>query len=260
MGLYKNKNEQIVCAISLFRVESDIVQVATKEKSQIMKNKLKINRIALSGLSCLMLAQATAQASVVTLTFEGLKTYEGIGNFYNGGAGSLGSTSGQNYGISFGDDSLAIISDVVGGGGNFSGSPSMPTIAFFLTGSGDIMNVPSGFDTGFSFYYSAAVYSGSVSVYDGVNGTGNILATLDLPVTPTNPNGSYGTYNNWQPVGVSFSGTAKSVNFSGVANYIGFDNVTLGSQTPVPEPSTIIAGAMLLLPFGASMVRKLRKN
>ncbi len=30
--------------------------------------------------------------------------------------------------------------------------------------------------------------------------------------------------------------------------------------TPVPEPSTVIAGALLLLPFGASTIRKLRKS
>jgi hypothetical protein len=30
--------------------------------------------------------------------------------------------------------------------------------------------------------------------------------------------------------------------------------------TPVPEPSTMLAGALLLLPFGVSTVRKLRKN
>jgi hypothetical protein len=30
--------------------------------------------------------------------------------------------------------------------------------------------------------------------------------------------------------------------------------------TPVPEPTTMIAGALLLLPFGASTIRGLRKN
>jgi hypothetical protein len=30
--------------------------------------------------------------------------------------------------------------------------------------------------------------------------------------------------------------------------------------TPVPEPTTMIAGALLLLPFGASTLRLLRKN
>ena len=30
--------------------------------------------------------------------------------------------------------------------------------------------------------------------------------------------------------------------------------------TPVPEPTTLIAGALLLLPFGASTLRVLRRN
>ncbi len=37
------------------------------------------------------------------------------------------------------------------------------------------------------------------------------------------------------------------------------DNYT-GQLTPVPEPSTMAAGALLLLPFGASTLRVLRKN
>jgi hypothetical protein len=37
-----------------------------------------------------------------------------------------------------------------------------------------------------------------------------------------------------------------------------FDNVAY-SATPVPEPTTMIAGALLLLPFGASTIRFLRK-
>ncbi|MGH7972845.1 MAG: hypothetical protein ACREIC_29370, partial [Limisphaerales bacterium] len=35
------------------------------------------------------------------------------------------------------------------------------------------------------------------------------------------------------------------------------DNVVL---TAVPEPATILAGALLLLPFGASTIRILRRN
>ena len=33
-----------------------------------------------------------------------------------------------------------------------------------------------------------------------------------------------------------------------------------GTATPVPEPSTILAGALLLLPFGVSTLRKLRRK
>ena len=121
----------------------------------------------------------------------------------------------------------------------------MPTILFFLTGPGDIMNVPAGFTTGFSFYYSAINAPGVVDVYDGLNGTGTLLASLALPVTPSGgaPECTYGAFCPWFPVGVTFNGTAMSVNFSGTANQIGFDNITLGSATPTPgtpEPGTLV--------------------
>jgi hypothetical protein len=197
-------------------------------------------------LAMVLLVGATfAQAGTVTLTFEGLGDLEPIDNFYNGGLGGFGSGPGPNYGITFTSDSLAIISGCCGGTGNFSGAPTMPTIAFFLNGAGDTMNVSAGFDTGFSFYYSAIGLPGSVSVYDAANGSGNLLASLTLPVTPSGgaPECTYGQYCPWLPVGVTFSGTAYSVVFSGSANYIGFDNVTLGSGIPTPgtpEPGTLV--------------------
>lgn len=190
----------------------------------------------------LLIGATAAQAGTIVLTFEGLQNLEPVENYYNGGLGGFGSGPGPNYGITFTSDSLAIISGCCGGTGNFSGAPSMPTVLFFLTGAGDIMNVPAGFDTGFSFFYSAVVYPGVVTVYDGLNGTGTVLATLNLPVTPSGgPGCTYGAYCPWFPIGVSFSGTAMSVNFSGTANYIGFDDVTLGSEIPgTPEPGTLV--------------------
>jgi len=216
----------------------------------------------LVGLLVIAFALSTslASAGTIVLTFEGLQDLEPIENYYNGGLGGLGSGPGPNYGIIFGPDSLAIVSGAVGGSGNFSGSPSGTTIAFFLTGTGDVMDVPAGFDTGFSFYYSAVVYPGEVDVYDGLDGTGSLLAALDLPVTPSggSPECTYGAYCPWFPIGVSFAGTAESVVFTGTANYIGFDNITLGSQTPgppVPEP-----GTMALLGSGLAFLRMMRRR
>jgi hypothetical protein len=216
-----------------------------------------------------LVAAAAMRADTIALTFEGLTDQEAIDNYYNGGKGSKGSGPGPNYGITFGSDSLAIVSQAKGGGGNFDGAPSGKTIAFFLTGSGDVMNVASGFTTGFSFYYSAPNHPGSVSVYSGQNGTGSILATLNLPLTPDGtssptPKTCSGDYNYcpWEPFGVTFDGTAQSVVFSGTANYIGFDNITLGSSTPVvgdsPEPASyaLLASGLGMVAWLGSRLRR----
>jgi hypothetical protein len=210
---------------------------------------------------CIAAVQAFASGPVV-LTFEGLGNHESINDYYNGGLGSTGSGPGPNYGITFTSDSLAIISGASGGDGNFSGAPSGVTIAFFLDGAGDTMNVAAGFDTGFSFFYSAIAFPGTVTVWDGLNGTGSLLATINLPVTPSGgaPECTYGAYCPWVPIGVAFAGTAHSVVFSGTANYIGFDDITLGSDKPggdqVPEPAT-----MALLGTGlVGVAGKLRKK
>src|SRR5438876_738257 len=132
----------------------------------------------LVAIGCVLLVAPQARAATVVLDFEGLQNLESILNFYNGGTGSLGS-AGPNYGIQFGADALSVIDSDNGGSGNIANEPSPSTAAFFLTGPGDIMNVAAGFDTGFSFFYTAAS-DGTVTVYDGLNGSGSVLATLLL--------------------------------------------------------------------------------
>lgn len=193
---------------------------------------------------CVILACAAqlASAATITLTFEGLRSGEAILNYYNGGFGGLGSGPGPSFGVLFGNTALASIDSDVGGNGNFGGEPSPSTSMFFLTGGAAVMTIPTGFSTGFSFYYTTLSSAGSVTVWDGLNGTGNILATRSLPVTTLrgapDPTGDFSPFF---PIGVSFSGIARSVSFGGIENGIGFDNITFGSETPtgaVPEPST----------------------
>ncbi|MGH8172401.1 MAG: hypothetical protein ACREPX_04595 [Rhodanobacteraceae bacterium] len=173
------------------------------------------------------------QQGGAVLTFEGLGDQEPVNEFYNGGTGGNGSGPGQNFGVSFSTNSLSIIDADAGGSGNFGGEPSPDTVLFFLTGAAATMNVAAGFTTGFSFFYSAISSPGTIRVYDGLNATGTLLATLDLPLTPNNgapdPNGAFSPL---VPIGVTFAGTAMSVDFGGTVNQVAFDNITLGSSTP----------------------------
>src|SRR5439155_5099046 len=82
----------------------------------------------------LLVTARMGTGSPAVLTFEGLKDLEPIQDFYNGGTGGLGSGPGPNYGINFSNNSLAIVSHLNGGSGNFSNAPSGSTIAVFLSG------------------------------------------------------------------------------------------------------------------------------
>lgn len=191
----------------------------------------------------------SASAATIVLDFEGVNasypsSYANVAGFYNGGTSSDG-TTGTNYGIEFTDNALAICLNTPGiGCSNTSRGGLAPGsekgALFWLDGPATYMNVAAGFDTGFSFYYAAPNTPGSVSVYDGLNGTGTLLATLDLGLTPSTCGAEYGAaYCPFVASGIGFSGIAKSVSFAGSANFIVFDDVTFGSITPdVPEPTT----------------------
>jgi len=166
-----------------------------------------------------------------SLRFEGLAHLEAILDYYAGGLGEQGSGPGPDYGITFSANALAVISQEAGGGGDFANNPSGDTTMAFTSGTAATLNVPDGFEFGFSFFYSAAELPGEVIVYDSLDATGNILATLSLPVTPTTGDTPY-LFDNWQPKGVTFSGVARSVDFAGTTDRIGFDNVILGTDEP----------------------------
>lgn len=221
-------------------------------------------RKSLLILALLSSANTMSYASTETLTFTGLKNLEPILNFYNGGTGGLGTTGGQNYGISFSSDSLAVVSQMDGGTGNFSNvpAPGLNTTAFFLNGAGDTMDVASGFNTGFSFFYAAANTPGTVSVFSGLDGMGTLLYTFNLAVNGSGCDRSGQPYDCWTEQGIGFAGTARSVVFGGSANYIAFADVTLGASTVVPvaatpEPSTLLMAGSGLLGLAGAVRRRL---
>jgi hypothetical protein len=212
-----------------------------------------MKKFLFASLICVFAAVA-ANAGVV-LTFEGVGDELPVLNFYNGGAGG-------SLGISFGPDALGIVDSDAGGTGNFANEPSPSTILFFLGGQGAVMNVAAGFTTGFSFFYAAANNPGVVTVWDGLDASGNLIGTLNLAANGSSCGGDpNGAFNCWTALGAAFAGTARSVNFSGTANQIGFDNVSIGSEIPggdVPEPATfIVAGSGML---ALVLRRRLRRS
>jgi hypothetical protein len=82
-------------------------------------------------------------------------------------------------------------------------------------------------------------------------------ANADLQALAVTPNGNLN-------VTFQFSGTDPSLTalFAGsgatTASYSG--SISSAANTAVPEPSTVVAGVMLLLPFGISTLRILRKH
>ena len=199
-----------------------------------------MKRLSILALGASALAFSTPAMAADVLDFEGVGNGVPVGNYY-----------APNY--TFSAATLAIVDSDAGGTGNIANEPSPNTVMYFLDANNAILNAVNGFTTGFSFFYSSLA-TATVNVYDGLNATGNLLASLDLAGQYNenctgDPNGSY---CNWTAVGVNFVGTAYSIDFGGTANYTAYDDITFGSATPgnnaVPEPAT---WAMLLLGFGA---------
>lgn len=200
-----------------------------------------------------------AMANVIVLDFEGLDNGEAVDGFYNGGTSENGN-SGTDFGIAFSDSTLALIDgDAPGGTGNFGNEPSPDTIMFFLSGDRAVMNVAAGFEEGFSFFYTSITENAFVNVFSGLDGTGEILATLMLAPTGTDCTGDpTGAFCNFESIGTTFTGVAFSVAFGGVADQVGFDDITFGSaiaggEVPIP-------GAIGLFLTGAAGLTAMRRR
>lgn len=177
-----------------------------------------------------------AQADPIIINFQGLHDMQAIGNYYDGGGGT-------NFGVTFSSNIFALRPAAQGGIGNFSadpiGSPAMFIDGAINSKATGIINVNGGFNTGISFFYTAA-FSQTVTVWSGANGTGTILATIAL--SPNDANCVTGpAYCNWSGVGLGFSGSAKSITIAGAGNGIGISDLSIGSTAlAVPEPSSLV--------------------
>ena len=217
--------------------------------------------VAYATLVMLATTATPAVGAVVVLDFEGLRNLQRVEEFYNGGTGG-GGNSGTDYGVSSSQNAFALIDIDAGGAGDFGGEPSSDTAMVFVGGAAAALNYADGFDTEFSFFYSAIRETGSVLVYDGLDATGNLLASIDLPLTPhTGAPDPGGEFSPFVAVDVSFAGTARSVDFGGTTNEIIFDNITFSSAEAVgnevvPEPGTVALLGLGSLGLGVAALRR----
>ena len=202
---------------------------------------------SLFAAAALTLFSAGAQAAPIVLTFEGVGNLNAVGNFY------------AAQGVTFSPATLAIVDSDAGGTGNIANEPSPSTVMFFLDSNNAILNRSAGITTGFSFFYSSSTVA-TVSVWDGLDGTGNLLGSINVRAQfnegcTGDPNGGF---CNWSAAGVTFAGTARSINFGGTANQTAFDNITIGAGSPVvPEPTT---WALMIGGFGLAGAALRRRN
>lgn len=201
----------------------------------------KLNVLLFAFLMLLFAVQLSAQTKG-NVTYGGLKNLEFINTYYNGGTGSMGSgPPARNLQLEFTNNAQAIRSAAKGGSGNFINNPGASNVMFFQTGTSVVINAIAGISVGFWFNYSA-LQPGTVTVYDGANGTGNILASVAL--VPNNVGCTTYKMCVWSPVGIPLPTNANSIRFSGVANNVGIGTIHLGVSVPTsiavtsaPNPS-----------------------
>jgi hypothetical protein len=173
-------------------------------------------------------AQSSATLVIPRSDLPALLNFEGVGN--------LDPVSGfyGDRGITFSPNALGIIStdalDALGFpdefGGNFAPPPSGTTALTYGEEGAIVMNVEGGFDNQLSFFYASPFANHTVTLYDGLGASGNILASI--PLSTTTAGSLPHVYGEFEQVTLPFAGVARSVSFGSTPNKLILDDILLG--------------------------------
>jgi hypothetical protein len=197
----------------------------------------------LAALAMLAAVPASAQRAI-KIDFELIPGYVGfIRDFYNG-------NGGPNYGVTFTDAIANLSNDDLGP--YYDGAPSPITVMLAYDPTA-IMNVVAGFSGQMTFYYSNLPATQQVvRIYSGLNGTGTLLASIDLPGNASDGCNTV-LYCRFDFAVMRFDGVARSVNFGGNPQQTLFDDISI---TVLPEPASLSLLAAGLI--GVLMQRRRR--
>lgn len=211
---------------------------------------MKVNFKSISILTAAMFTAAPAFSAPVTVDFEGTHNFGFIDGYYNGGTDDA-LNSGPNLGITFGDD-FQPTANQPEFDPYFSNLPGPGTTAVSVLGGDALMSSNAGFTGQVTFKYSM-IESSIINVFDGIDGTGNLLGSVTLAANANTCSAGL-PYCVWELGTLNFSGVAHSIQFADAANVAYFDDITI-SQVPLPA-----AGWLLFSALGGlgTMVRRKR--
>ena len=194
-----------------------ITMIETPATNRLVQNAAKQHR-SLRRRACLLLITVLlaplAQAARVTLDFEGFASFEGILDYYDGGAGHLGAGPGPDLGIRF--DIAASQTLPITRLANFP-SPVVVMIWDPAVGTVMTMNVADGFNGPVRFDYTSENFEIRVSVFSEPDGTGMLLDSVLLnPIVLAAANDPSDLIDTWVPIEMTFPGTARSLVFESV--------------------------------------------
>ena len=203
----------------------------------MQRSRLKLIAVAVAALTSL--GSFMGQTNAALITFDDL----------SGDAGPVPSPyHSRNW------DNFYSLNGPGAGAGYAPGTVSADNVAFYAGGDATIASVAGTFDLN-SAYLTGAWNNGlQVQVVGKLLGTTVYDNTYTLSaLTATLINFNYLGID--EVVFSSFGGTAYWS--GGGGEQFAMDDMVINS---VPEPSTCVAGGLLLLPFAASMARRLRRT